>query len=109
MKGRRAPRRGDADKCSCFYCENFAAQRDSAFPDSFRVLLADLGIDSTKEGEVYECGPTSNGKYQYGGWFYLRGEIIEPGERNANTPENPDFQFGFTGRCLTRPLSTVVP
>lgn len=83
--------RGDADECGCSYCRNFAAQRASAFPGSFRVLLEDLGIDPTKESEAYECGPTSNNKYQYGGWFHLRGEIVAAGERNISAPVAPDF------------------
>lgn len=95
--------RGDADECGCLSCLNFAAQRASALPGSFRALLAGLGVDPMKEGEVYECGPTSNGGHQYGGWFYLRGEIIESGERNVNAPDAPDFQFWFTSHCPDAP------
>ncbi len=51
--------KGGADECGCIYCQNVAAQRDSASPDSFNI-----------EG----------GKFTYGGWFYFIGEMIEAGE-----------------------------
>lgn len=73
------------DTCGCIDCQNFAAQRDSAFPESFRRLLCDLGIDPSREGEVYAGGPTGDRKVSYGGWFYLVGEMTEPGERAAAT------------------------
>jgi hypothetical protein len=41
--------RGDADECGCTSCQNFAAQRNAAFPPSFRSLLSTLGIDAQKE------------------------------------------------------------
>ncbi len=34
-----------------------AAQRATAYPESFRLLLNQLGIDLEKEGGVYECDP----------------------------------------------------
>jgi hypothetical protein len=82
---------GSAERCGCPYCRNFIAQRDTLYPESFRVLLDQLGIDAEKEGEVYEYGtdlPTP-----YGGWFYLAGELIEPGERM--TDAGRDFQYFF--------------
>src|SRR5450755_2392350 len=48
---------GDAERCGCSYCRNFAAQRSTAYPEVFRLLLDQLGIDPQKEGEVYESGP----------------------------------------------------
>jgi hypothetical protein len=45
---------GSAERCGCPYCRNFIAQRDTLYPESFRVLLDQLGIDAEKEGEVYE-------------------------------------------------------
>jgi len=79
---------GDAERCGCSSCRNFAAQRSTAYPDSFRRLLDQLGVDWKKEGEVYECGPEGSLRV-YGGWFYLVGELIEPGERMT------DAGFGF--------------
>ena len=71
--------KGDADECGCIYCRNFAAQRESAYPESFKRLLDQLGIDPAKEGEVYEAGPAEGGRFTYGGWFYFVGEMIEAG------------------------------
>ena len=76
---------GDAERCRCASCLNFAAQRDSAYPESFRSFLDRLGIDPDKEGEVYECGPEDE-LYIYGGWFYLAGEIVVRGERLVEDP-----------------------
>src|SRR5437773_8513090 len=70
---------GDAERCGCSSCRNFAAQRSTAYPENFRRLLEQLGIDPKKEGEVYECGPEGSLRV-YGGWFYFVGELIEPGE-----------------------------
>jgi hypothetical protein len=61
---------GDADRCGCSCCLNFAAQRRTAFPDDFRRILDQLGIDPEKEGEAYECGPDGALRV-YGGWFYF--------------------------------------
>lgn len=85
--------KGDADVCGCLYCRNFAAQRTSAFPERFKQLLDQLGIDPLKEGEVYELGPTEHGTVSYGGWFYFCGEVVEAGERNTTSG---NFEHWFT-------------
>jgi hypothetical protein len=82
---------GDAERCGCLYCLNFAAQRSSVYPSEFRSLLQQIGIDFEKEGEVYEVAPEGNLRI-YGGWFYFVGEIAEPGERNASLDI---FEFWF--------------
>jgi hypothetical protein len=84
---------GGAERCGCAYCTNFAAQRLSAFPASFRSILETMGIDVTKEGEVYEAGPDDDLRI-YGGWFYFSGEIVKPGERT--TSEASGFTYWFT-------------
>jgi hypothetical protein len=84
---------GDAERCGCSYCLNFAAQRMTAYPANFRLLLDHLGIDPEKEGEVYEYGPDDPLRV-YGGWFYFVGELIEAGERM--TDATSDFQYFFT-------------
>jgi len=84
---------GDADRCGCASCLNFAAQRHAAFPDHFRQLLAQLGIDPEKEGEAYECGPDGEMRV-YGGWFYFVGEFVRAGERLVTDPVS-GFQYWF--------------
>jgi hypothetical protein len=83
---------GSAETCGCSYCRNFLAQRRTVYPEKFRLLLDQLGIDPEKEGDVFEEGQESL-LARYGGWFYLAGELIEAGERMADA--GPGFQFFF--------------
>lgn len=72
--------RGGADECPCSTpcdeCKNFAAQRDVAYPLQFKNLLDQLGIDSTKEAEVFTYREQQGGWQEYGGWFYLVGALV---------------------------------
>ena len=90
---------GNAERCGCSGCRNFAAQRKSAYPDHFLVLLAQMGIDPEKEGEVYECR-TEGELYRYGGWFFCVGEIVSIGERLVEMLR--DFNTGL-------PMASSVP
>ncbi|MBZ5548545.1 MAG: hypothetical protein LAO22_11425 [Acidobacteriia bacterium] len=82
---------GDADHCACIYCRNFAALRANVYPPPFRALLDQLGIDPSKEAEVYDAaGPFELKIRPTGGWFYFVGELIETGERLMQTG---DFQY----------------
>jgi len=84
---------GDADRCRCAHCRNFAAQRATVYPLDFRALLEQLGIDPNKEGEVYDvAGPFELSVRLTGGWFYFVGELIEKGERLT---QSGDFQYWF--------------
>jgi len=96
-----------AAECGCSYCRNFITQRATVYPQSFLDFLAQLGIDHTKEDEVFEYGPEENGKRLYGGWFFFTGQMIETGERQVeqdgikywiqpgkNLPR-PNGEFGF--------------
>ncbi len=91
-KAYAAMERGDAERCGCSYCRNFAAQRSTVYPENFRLLLDQLGIDPEKEGEVYECGPEDSLRI-YGGWFYFAGELTGPDERV--TDANSVFEYWF--------------
>ena len=84
---------GDADRCGCASCLNFAAQRRAAFPDHFQHLLHQMGINPEKEGEAYECGPDGALRI-YGGWFYFVGEFVHAGER-LTTDSASGFQYWF--------------
>jgi hypothetical protein len=83
---------GGAERCGCSYCRNFATQRSTVYPETFRLLLDQLGIDPEKEGEVYECG-TEGSLRVYGGWFYFAGVLIGLGERMTGTGSS--FQHHF--------------
>lgn len=87
---------GFAEECGCLFCKNFAAQRDLAYPPSFRTLLEQLGIDPNKEGEAFEYGPVEDGCHLYGGWFYFVGELVKAGERNYIAPDSHHFDSFFT-------------
>lgn len=92
---------GDAERCGCSYCRNFAAQRSTAYPEVFRSLLDQLGIDPEKEGEVYESGP-AGALRNYGGWLYFSGELVQPGERMTDTGSG--FQYWFAdAKYLPKP------
>jgi hypothetical protein len=93
---------GGAEECGCMFCRNFAAQRGLVYPASFLQVLERLGIDPTKEGEVFEYGPVGDGVHLYGGWFYLAGEMVNAGERNCVAPEVDGFDY-FFGRSAPAP------
>jgi len=99
----RLVERGDAEECGCIHCENFIAHRNIAYPLSFRALLEDLGVDQNKEGEVFEYGPDQDGGRLYGGWFYLVGELVTPGERNSCPADSSQFSYWFTRNCPDAP------
>ena len=85
--------RGDSERCGCSYCRNFMSQRSVVYPKEFLALLEELGIDSSKEDEVYECGPAGSLRW-YRGWFFFSGELIQPGER-ATSELHESFSFYF--------------
>jgi hypothetical protein len=93
-----AMKSGSAERCGCPYCRNFIAQRRSVYPEGFRPVLDQLGIDSEKEGDVFELGPEGS-LVLYNGWFYLAGELIEAGEHL--TEGGPNLQYFF--RASHRP------
>jgi hypothetical protein len=86
---------GFAEGCGCIFCKNFAVQRNLVYPASFRALLEQLGIDSNKEGEAFQCMPVEDGCQLYGGWFYLLGELITAGEQNTNAADSHQFEYFF--------------
>ncbi len=92
---------GDAQTCGCAGCRNFIAAREHAFPDAFRIFLAELGIDPNKEGEAVHHGPIGDNLHFYEGWFYFVGELIEVGERLINIGES--FQYCFSSSVAPQP------
>src|SRR6185312_7568062 len=87
---------GDAERCGCDSCLNFAAQQLSAYPEVFLKLLHQLGIDPLKEGEAYEMG-ADNVHVIYGGWCYFAGRLDQERERQCEAP-----QHGFH-HCFASP------
>jgi hypothetical protein len=83
-----------ADECNCTYCQNFAAQRTSAYTREFLDLLERIGADPCKELEVFDLGRASedSGHRLYGGWFPFCGAIIEGGDWR---PEHKPKSFTY--------------
>ena len=71
---------GYTGRCTCDYCKNFVAVRDRVFPREFADLLSDLGIDASKDGEVYHEGKLAPNAHCYGGWFHFVGSLDETGD-----------------------------
>jgi hypothetical protein len=92
---------GAAKRCGCLTCRNFDAQRETAFPEEFKRLLDELGIDHQKEADSHEWSGKGSLR-KCGGWFYLAGELIEPGERLTDVV--PGFQYFFRGAGIHGPL-----
>lgn len=80
---------GGAERCGCESCRNWRAARDDHLPASLRRLLDSLGIDATKDVEVYEVQSDDVGVL-YGGWFAFVGRVAS-GPDPASMPEGrPD-------------------
>jgi len=110
-----AIRQGDADRCGCQGCRNFAIQRNAIYPQGFRDLLNQMGIDLAKEGEAVHEGPKDNSHF-YSGWFYFVGEIVDRGESCVSLDEHfkyfartalPPKAFGKMTAAVE--FSTVLP
>jgi hypothetical protein len=84
---------GGPEECGCCHCRNFAAARNQVYPVEVRRLFEDLGIDFSKEVEVYHTGRRSPGLHHYGGWFHCIGRIEakgdEVGEFDVEAGEGP--------------------
>ena len=50
------------------------------FPPAFIGFLDSLGIDSSKDGEVYHNARLSSGLHDYGGWFHFVGDLSKTGD-----------------------------
>lgn len=66
---------GGVEACGCKTCRNFAAVRDVVYPDRFVEFLKSLGVELSKEAEVYWAFQASPGQHQYCGWFHFVGAL----------------------------------
>jgi hypothetical protein len=75
----------DAERCTCTSCKNFAAQRTNVFPEEFLRFLKELGVDPSREWEIfdYDFGPEDPHIHLYGGWFLFCGELVEGSDRQT--------------------------
>jgi hypothetical protein len=71
---------GAAEDCSCSECRNFTEARDRGlvFSPQALKLFKRMGVDATRESEVYVMDAAANrsGLYLYGGWFNVIGRLL---------------------------------
>ena len=80
--------------CACLYCRNYVAAC-ARLPASMRALLESLGIDPTKEAEVYELGALPDGRRLYGGFYHLAGRLLQGAGGQAPRPIGEEFSAYF--------------
>jgi hypothetical protein len=84
---------GASVECGCDECANFIAARDAGYvyPVEVAKLLSDMGVDLTRESEVFMAGPADRGSVVYGGWFNVAGELLSEG--GGSTEVEPGFDL----------------
>jgi hypothetical protein len=90
---------GGPEECKCLHCRNFAAARSQLYPPALLTLFEQLGIDPTRETEVYYLapdgsdadGPPETRMHLYGGWFHAIGNVVT--DREEYEVLSPDFQL----------------
>ena len=69
---------GTTQFCECHWCANFVAAREDVYPREMLAGLTDLGIDHTKEADLYQQAiDTEHETILYRWWFYCIGYIEE--------------------------------
>ena len=71
---------GYTGSCTCNGCRNFVAARAKALPSAFVDLLNALGIDPSKDAEIYHTARMAPGKHLYGGWYHFVGALEVTGD-----------------------------
>jgi hypothetical protein len=74
---------GAPEACGCLDCRNFAAARDRAYPAEVLTLLDRLGINPSREAEVYFTGETESGLRLYGVWFHFVGSVVRGSDTDS--------------------------
>lgn len=77
---------GSPEGCACSDCKNFVANREEIYPREIKAFLSELGIDYKKESEAYHMSRLENGLHHYGGWFHVKGRIIEGKDCRVKLP-----------------------
>ena len=108
---------GDAERCGCDPCANFAANRRRAYPDDVHRLLRGLAIPYDREIEAPHIAQMAPNVHWYHGWFYFAGQIEQGPDsvvpagpdswRHTRTQVTDSFRIGFTKHLawLPRDLS----
>ncbi|MGD2132444.1 MAG: hypothetical protein PVI23_06585 [Maricaulaceae bacterium] len=80
IKAYEAVANGGSESCDCSACRNFVPARETVFPSSFLTLLDKLGIDPSKDGEIYHVARMSPGLHEYAGWYHFVGSLNQSGD-----------------------------
>jgi hypothetical protein len=107
--------KGAPERCGCDPCKNFVAQRQSIYPAAVTSLFDQLGIDPSREAEIYHNARMPSGLHLYGGWFHFVGSIEKGGDAfvpvapNAGSfalePVGEHFKLGFSAHIGLAPPS----
>jgi hypothetical protein len=89
--------------CKCGNCKNFTQAREQVYPENFKKVLNQLGIDYQKETEVFQITRIKAGWHLYGGWFHFAGQIKKASENEelsmcGRDSEKPDFVWSFNNK-----------
>ena len=98
---------GGPEDCICGNCKNFLLARENFYPDDFKKVLNQLGIDSKKETEIFQSYRVKPGWHLYQGWFHFVGNILKSPQVDHNTiyEQVPFYKgwFRFIGNILKGP------
>jgi hypothetical protein len=78
--------------CDCSSCRNFRSLGTDAFHPTVRTMLLALGIDPAQPAEIYQAGPSSDGRIQYGGFFHFIGRVLS-GDREYLAEAESGFRY----------------
>jgi hypothetical protein len=85
---------GTTKSCKCDWCANFVAAREEVYPSEVLALLTDLGLDHTKEADLYQQDiDVAHGTILYRWWFYCIGYIEEGPQTWEYMGHKPDDVF----------------
>jgi hypothetical protein len=91
---------------------NFIAARDRAYPSQALTIFDQLGIDRSKESEIWHTHRDESGLHHYGGFFHFVGAIdsgkdamqMVKGHGTYDLePIGDEFEFGFTSHTALVP------
>ncbi len=71
---------GDAERCGCLFCRNYAAARELMVPPPLRSALESAGIDWRKESEAVHFARVGDAGHLYQVWINFVGSV-ESGDR----------------------------